>query len=524
MKIFRILWLCLLMTGLSLSAQNYRIEEILGYKMVSDGLIDNQSEVTGYYIFYRQKVKRGETYTHLLKILDANFTLTADIKVSGSQHVHVLDVVFNGDFLMGEFYDPADKQVLLRMYDRSADEVAVHRIDHSDMIPSNESVGLKSFRGGYYIYNVLVSVPGRGFLYHAPTFNRHAGEGKVRLSKPPTEARNYVCGNDGSMRIQKNLDQFTNPYLTSSVPMALQDQFLVERIYRKNGLKGKASNAYRSIVLSDLQQNKTVFAYDYWEERAKSSTKLEPKVAFVDQAKAVDILGLSKIDEPKEPTYIYGIYLTRLDSAGTQVYEKNLPYTTLFPTEEKDINFTNPTEVRVKDTAYYLHSLHKLSDGNFYLIFEEEYLGQTGKAFLKGQKYAYSTDLIRIMVLQLSPAFEVIQTFKTDIIWTGWGGPLTEAVLFDYVSSLQLMSRVPGNRDFIDLGLKSFRKEEESAYQYQCFRFSPEGFEEDVIYLGDEYQSITKYELFPAKSEHIFMVQTDRKSGLKEFRLEKANF
>lgn len=105
-------------------SQENSIYDVLSIKLQDIGPILKDSEVTGYYMFYKTDKLSKDTSSYVIDILDQNLNILISKPINGSDQLKLLDGVYNNKTLLLKFYDYLTKEITLSQYDNGANEIS----------------------------------------------------------------------------------------------------------------------------------------------------------------------------------------------------------------------------------------------------------------------------------------------------------------------------------------------------------------------------------------------------------------
>jgi hypothetical protein len=104
--------------GMQVFAQTKTIENVSNAYLKNMGPIINDSEVKGYYMFYRTDKLDSKTYSYDLAILDQNLNAVNTKSITGSAYLNLIEGVYNEDALIMKFYDGKTKEIIIQIFDK----------------------------------------------------------------------------------------------------------------------------------------------------------------------------------------------------------------------------------------------------------------------------------------------------------------------------------------------------------------------------------------------------------------------
>ena len=118
---FMVLLVSCMMLHPDACAQKRTFDNIKKMSVRSAGTIEENNQVSGYYVLYDvDKAKKGKR-TYLLKILDENLDDFKTTTLEEGKYVALTESVFNGEAIMLKFVDIQKKRMIFMSYDKNAD-------------------------------------------------------------------------------------------------------------------------------------------------------------------------------------------------------------------------------------------------------------------------------------------------------------------------------------------------------------------------------------------------------------------
>ena len=125
MKINKLLvsTLLIIFSTICVSGQEKNIKDVVTFELKNIGTIQNNSEITGYYMFYETDKLSRKVYSYELRILDQNLNDLSSKSIEGSKNLYLFDVVYNNKELMLKFYETKKRKFIFRKFDNNLEEI-----------------------------------------------------------------------------------------------------------------------------------------------------------------------------------------------------------------------------------------------------------------------------------------------------------------------------------------------------------------------------------------------------------------
>ena len=115
--------LLLIFSAIGVNGQEKNIKDVVTFELKNIGTIQNNSEITGYYMFYETDKLSRKVYSYELRILDQNLNDLSSKTIEGSKNLFLLDVVYNNKELMLKFYETKKRKMIFRKFDNNLEEI-----------------------------------------------------------------------------------------------------------------------------------------------------------------------------------------------------------------------------------------------------------------------------------------------------------------------------------------------------------------------------------------------------------------
>ena len=502
---FKTLLLSVLLASLNftnLYSQNKKISNVASVQLRNMGAILTDSEVSGYYMFYKTDKTSRKTYSYELQVLDQNLNNISTKSIEGPKSMVLLDGVYNNQGLMLKFYDLKEKEYTFRQYDKNANEIS----STTKEISKIETMMLEMYANKKEGSNTsLFPIQNVGFLNYSMKKNKKQGY-KIDFYTSSDDTESWSFGsNENSKEVEFATHIFSNKNI------------IVSSVMKKKTMMTKQA---RTSILA---------------LKSKTGEKLFDK-EFTSPDYTLMVLG-GFGEENSDRFYLYGNYFANgknpfsNPSLGLFLYEVNMNgdiITEKFISWKDDVSkFLDVNEKgKLKNTGYvFFHKILRNADGNIYFI---------GEQYNKSYK-GITTDLVvkDLMVFEFNKDFNldnvnIINKQKTTNSAKGMAlaSPQVIALVlkqfggFDYE-----FFQSNADKSIFSFGYVDYVKVKGNPNKYVFGSVTYT----DSEPVTDKLDLMTvkekkKIKVLPAKIGNIVVVEYNEKEKSLDMRIEKINY
>lgn len=371
---------------LNAHAQKRSLNNVLQIELRNIGIIYNQNEVTGYYMFYKVDRIDRNTNSYLLRVFDQNLNQLSESKIEETKYLNLVEGAYNQKSLMFKFYDTKEQKLVFYNY------------DNKSQLKSRSERKLKSITE-IFMYTTafekeinataLCAIPGQGFVNYGLKV-----EGKSEYS-----ITFYPEGKD-----QKGW-KYEVPDSSKEVRSASCASFIVankDMLIINVYTKGKEIQAY--VVAINVKTGEKMFEMNEMQDSVHS---FYFKHGYIDETTGnIALLGeYYNLDDDHFSDKSLGLCSLLLSRDG-KIITKN------YASWLSDVNKFLPVDAKGKneDVGYvYFHEIIKTADGKVFAIgeqYREEARGSTTRR-ISDSNGKTKTTIGNMVIMEFSSQFKL---------------------------------------------------------------------------------------------------------------------
>lgn len=507
-------------------AQNMTLDNIAKVYIRSTGYIVAGKEVSGYYYLYKVENKDKKNALFKLVITDANLNKVVEKDIIDLKTNFVMDAAFNGESLAIKFltsFREKEGTETVRIYDMTGKEIK----KNTKSFDSKAYILLGMLGGGSTdeIENVeLQGIPNTGFLNFTPIMTK-GGEGKF-LKLGDRAGINISMIPNGSAGAKSWTYKTSVSKIEIPNYLGSNNQASFVMLSKRDKMTDKTFEF--SLMALDNISGKKLFDNEFKDDKYTLSIN---SFAFLPESNENLFFGtLLEKDTKITKAESYGIFVAKIDNAGTLVSKQNILWTEFAkqfkPVDEKG----KPVDIG----NVFIHKVVTTNDGKIFAIGERYRKAASGAgiamAILGGGPSG--TSVVKA-ILEEMVIIEFDKNFK----------PLKMNFFPKGSKSVQLPSGIGLMGDFIiGMYMKSVgdfqysytqERDDKSSFTigydfredktnfFGGISYSNGAFTKDKITLKTKS---TEIRVYPAKPGYIMINEYFRKEKKMESRLEKFNF
>ena len=353
------------------------------------GPILAESEVSGYYMFYKTDRLSETEFSYELKILDQNLNELISQKIEGTYHLYLVSCVYNNETLLIKFYDSMKRMFTITQYDNNAEEISVLKESAGDTFTNNITMpyhlGISNNpdlfpmnKCGFIDYR---SVATTGDFFKCLGF-------EIDFYPSQVDRENWTFASDKSS------------LLHNRAKFIYGDKNIILSSILKNKKFSISQLGELSLLALDTKTGEKV--YEKIVSHPKYQFSIMSAIDAIDEEGNITLFGFyypKEVNEEDNSTSL-GMFSAVIDSSGN-FSERNYISWEDDASKFVDIN----KEGFLKDIGnIFFHDIIKNADGNIYLI---------GEQYSRNHKiYTVEIVLKNLMIFQLNSDYE-IQEVKT---------------------------------------------------------------------------------------------------------------
>lgn len=482
-------------------AQEKSIADVISFELKNMGPILNDSEITGYYMFYKTDKLSKSVHSYEIKILDQNLNDLSVKTIEGSKDLYLLDMVYNNKELMLKFFDVKKKKIIFKKFDSKLEEI----LNEERKIKQVEAITLSYVAKNDEGKNTFLNpIENYGFIDYRIKFEKMKMGYSIDFYPTKMDAEKWSISTD-----RKSKKNAMASFLYADVDIVLNLILKMKRLTSRN------------------------YDYEIQALNAKTGEKMYEK-ALTDED--YDIIPLSGYKNKSDDNiYIFGNYYPK-DKA-----KLNKPSLGLFAIElDKKGNIINKhflsweTDVskfldvdekgEIKDVGYLLFlNIVKNSDGNFYIIVEQ---------YNKEMKGLSANIVISdLMVLELNNQFQLQNVRVIDKAKSSYSVPsgtgLNSPQTLSYIARSNgafgyQFSQSNTDNSVFTVGYVEELKGE-NKYQFGSITYADSEPVKDIIELTSVKEK-NNIKVLPAKAGNVVIVKYNPEEKSLEMNIEKLKY
>lgn len=508
----------IMLCSLCASAQSFSLE---GVKSVSSNgikAIMNGKEVGGYIVFYKKDKADSKNDNYGFDLVDEKLNKVSSVKVVLPKGVVFLQSVYNGDALGLMFYDPAKKNYIYKSYDK---KLALLGSRSTEKPNKWEQATLNQMAGGdtdevFYFFGIR-PVPGKGFVRSG--YGKSSDQIKVTFyDNAFVEKWSYETPKDAKGYEVFSLSDINSQYVTGIT-------------MRRNGLLSHKMEYYLTVF--DVATGKKlvdVSAEKGQQQLSITSTILqEGSDQLLLQGEYYDMDAKPGVHKSK------GFYIKTFDIKSAAEVNEHL-YS--WDTEIAKL-FDAKAKASIEDKFLnYPHSLFKMANGNYYMVFEQFKKVADGAGIamraLGGGTGVAKVKVGNLWVLEMDGNFtpksvkyyekdesNVGMPAGVDMMGAGFAGYYTKWVGgFDY----QFLQQTNDGNAFNIAYINYDREKGEKSKTIVGNIFMPKGGALSFDKVDITAPKNTTLFLYPAQANSVMLAQFMKKEKKLEFKMVKLNY
>jgi hypothetical protein len=493
------------------SAQKVSFDDVLNISLKNSGPIFSESQVAGYYFFYKVDKVDKKTNEFLLKILDANLNEVASKSLIESKQLYLLEGSFNNETIMLKFLNRKTNELVYKEFDSKANLVKsiVRPVDNKVI----KGMGIQSEQTTLS-NDLIFPINNVGYIDQRPTIKH--GELELIPTDENVKGWTYQYGKD---RISTAMHVISN-----------NDISLFNLSKRDNLLSNKLD---LFLVAIDNKTGNEIFEKSL---RTKMYEIVLTNAYFNenDSEAPISIVGLfypknSKVAKEES----LGLFSISLDASGEMVNEKFIKWQSI-----SDKLPVNQEKKLIGNQNLYFHNIFRDEDGKIFAIAEQfkKTIDAAGIAvnLLTQTNDAGGTKIVieDMVLLSFSSQFdlehvEVFEKSKSHFNMPPGSGLFNANFMGNYVKAMggfdySYTQHYPSSDKFTVAFLDYKKiKGEKNKWIFGAITNVDGKNVFDEISLESDASSL---QIFPAKPGYVLITEYMKKSSKLDSRLEPINY